>query len=108
MDYRCPVCRANLKKRRLTHAIVAQMEIDCSYCKSTIRFNVHRAETIIVLLSFVAIVVLGSGAYWLQDQSLALLAFGAAMAGSLALPLIEQTYLRNWPRFTSDVQSPPP
>lgn len=82
------------------------MEIDCSHCKSTIHVNVHRAETIIVLLGFGTIFALTALAYLFQSRSLALSAFGAAMVGALALPVIEQTYLRNWPRYVSKVQSP--
>lgn len=84
------------------------MEIDCSHCKSTIRLNVHRAETIIVLLNFGTIIVLAAFAYWFQSQGLVLSALGAAMVGALALPVLEQTYLRTWPRYASIVQSPDP
>ena len=79
------------------------MEIDCSHCKSTIRLNVHWAEEIIVLLSFGTIIVLAAFAYWFESQGLVLSAFGAAMAGALALPLLEKTYLRTWPRYVSSV-----
>jgi DNA-directed RNA polymerase subunit RPC12/RpoP len=106
VDYRCPDCRANLGKRKLTQAIVTQMEIDCSQCKSTIRLNVHPSEAILVVLDFGAIIVLGVLAYWFQSQPLALAAFGAVMLGSLALPLLEHTYLRTWPRYASRVQGP--
>lgn len=106
MDYRCPACRANLGKTRLGRAIVVRMEIECSHCRSMIRLNVHRSEAIIVLLGFGTFVALAVCAYWLQSQSLALLAFGAAMAGALALPLLEQTYLRTWPRFASAMRNP--
>jgi hypothetical protein len=37
-----------------------------------------------------------------------LAALGAAMAGVLALPLLERTYLRAWPRYTSTVKNPGP
>ena len=99
MDYRCPVCATNLAKRRLTQAIITRMETDCSNCKSTIRLNVHRAEAVLVVLDFGAIIVFGVLAYKLQSQSLALAAFGAVMLGALALPLLEHTYLRIWPRY---------
>ena len=101
MDYRCPVCRAQLAKRRLTQAVVARMEIDCSNCKSTIRHNFHWAEVMIALLSFGTFVVLAALAYWLQSQRLMLLTFGAAMVGALALPLLEHTCLRTWPRYAA-------
>jgi predicted ferric reductase len=82
------------------------MEIDCSHCKSTIRLNVHRAEAIVVLLDFGMIIVLAAFAYWFQSQGLVLAALGAAMVGALALPLLERTYLRTWPRYASIVKSP--
>ena len=106
MDYRCPVCRANLGKTRLGRAIIVRMEIECSHCRSTIRLNVHRSEAVIVLLGFGTFVALAACAYWFQSQRLALLAFGAAMLGALALPLLEQTYLRTWPRFASAMRNP--
>lgn len=77
------------------------MEIDCSHCKSTIRLNVHRAEAIVLFLGFGAFVVLAALAYWLQSHGLMLLAFGAAMASALAMPLLERTWLRTWPRYAS-------
>ncbi len=103
MDYHCPICKGDLRRRRLTQAIVARMEIDCPQCKSTIQLNIHRAEVVIVLLAFGAIVGLAAFSYWFHSQALALMAFGAAMLGSGALPLLERTYLRNWPRYR-----PPP
>jgi DNA-directed RNA polymerase subunit RPC12/RpoP len=101
VDYRCPVCRANLAKRRLSEAVIARMEIDCSHCKSTIRLNVHPAEAMAVILGFGGFVVLAALAYWLQSHGLMLLAFGAAMLSALALPLLERTYLRTWPRYAT-------
>ena len=101
MDYRCPVCQASLAKRKFTQAVVVRMERDCPHCSSIIRLNIHRAEEIVVLLSFGTVVALAAAAYRLQSQGLALAAFGAAMAAALALPLLEQTYLRNWPRYKS-------
>jgi hypothetical protein len=103
MDYRCPVCRMNLGKRRLGQAIFARMEVDCPHCKSTLRLNLHRTEVILVLLNFGSIVVLAAFAYLFQSQGLVLTALGAAALGALALPLLEQTYLRTWPRYTSTV-----
>ena len=105
MDYRCPVCRVNLGTRRLSQAVVTRMEIDCSHCKSKIRLEVHWAEEIVVLLSFGTVAVLAGFAYWFQSQGLVLTALGAAMAGALALPLLERTWLRNWPRYASSGQS---
>lgn len=108
MDYRCPACRADLGKRRLSQAIAPRMTIECSHCKSVIRLNIHRAETIIVLLNFAIIVVLAVFAYWFQSRGLVLVAFGAAMVGASALPLLERTALRTWPRYASTVQGSDP
>jgi len=101
MDYRCPVCRANLARRRLTQAIVARMEIECAGCKSDIRLNVHWVEEIVVLLCFGTFVALAAFAYWLQSRGVALAALGAAMLGALALPLLENTCLKTWPRYAA-------
>ena len=75
------------------------MEIDCSHCKRTIRLNVHRAEVGVVFLGFGSFVALVVIAYGLQSHGLMLLAFGAAMASALAMPLLERTWLRAWPRY---------
>jgi hypothetical protein len=75
------------------------MDIECPHCKSAIRLNVHRAEEIVVLLSFGTIVVLAAFAYGFRSQGLVITALGAAMLGALALPLLEKTYLRHWPRY---------
>jgi hypothetical protein len=99
MDFRCPVCKANLRTRKLSQAVIAQMEIDCAHCKARIRLNVHRAEELAVLLGFGAMVVLAALAYWFRSEALALAAFAAAMAGALALPVIEHAWLRTWPRY---------
>jgi hypothetical protein len=99
MDHRCPLCGGNLAQRKLSQSIVARMEIDCSHCKGRIRLNPHPAEIIVVLLSFGTFVVLAALAYALQSQGLALIAFGTAMVGALALPLLERIFLRSWPRY---------
>ena len=99
MDCRCPACGKDLGRRKLGHSVVARMEVDCTHCKSRIRVNVHRAETMLVLFNFVAIAVFFGGAYWLRNQTLAVVAFGAAMLGALALPLLEKIWLRDWPRY---------
>jgi hypothetical protein len=101
MDYRCPLCQANLGTRRLSQAVITRMEIDCAHCKAKIRLNVHRAEEAVVLLGFGTIIALAACAYWFQSQALALAAFAAAMAGALALPVLERTWLRTWPRYAS-------
>jgi len=99
MDYRCPLCGVDLGKRRIAQAVVVRMETECAQCKSVIRLNVHRAEEIVVLLAFGTVVALAVLAHRWQSHGLALAAFGAAMLGALALPLLERTYLRHWPRY---------
>lgn len=84
------------------------MEIDCSHCKSRILLNVHPAEVVIVLFNFGTILVLAASAYWFPSQGLVLSVLGAAMAGTLALPLLERTYLRAWPRYLSGTRSANP
>ena len=106
MDYRCPVCRANLGKRNLSQTIAPRMEIQCVHCNSVIRLDLHRAETVIVLVNFATIVVLAVFAYWFQSRGLVLVAVGAAIVGASALPLLERTALRTWPRYTSTDPGP--
>lgn len=84
------------------------MELECSHCRSKIHLNVHRAEEITVLLSFGTVVVLAACAYWLDSRALMLAAFGAAMLGALALPSLERTYLRTWPRYAASTPRPNP
>lgn len=99
MDYRCPLCGNDLGARKLSRAIIAQMEIDCPHCKRRIRLNVHRAEAAAILGGFGGFAAFAALAYWLDRQGLYLAAFAAAMAGALALPLIERLWLRAWPRY---------
>jgi hypothetical protein len=101
MDHRCPICNESLGKRKMAQAVVVRMERECPHCHRTIHLNVHRAEEIVVLLSFGTVVVLAAFGYWFQSQGLVVTALCAAMAGALALPLLEQTYLRTWPRYKS-------
>src|SRR5687768_13325622 len=101
MDYRCPLCGHDMGSRRFVHAVVASMDSSCPKCKGPIKLNVHRAETLLVLASFAAMVALGALAYRRQSAGLALLAFAAAMLGALAVPLLERTYLRSWPRYVN-------
>lgn len=106
MDYCCPLCKADLKKRKLSHAIMTRMEFDCSHCKGAIRLNVHRAEVVVAMLNFGIIIVLGGFAYWFQSQGLLLVTIAAAMLGTLALPVLERTYLGKWPRYAPQVHEP--
>jgi hypothetical protein len=99
MDYRCPICRADLGQRKLVNAILTKMESDCSVCRGRLRMNIHQVEMAAVTVSFGAVVVVGLLAWWLQSQALALLLFGVAMVGALAVPVLENTWLRRWPRY---------
>ena len=99
MDYRCPLCRADLGQRKVAHAILAKMESDCSVCRGRLRMNIHQAEMAVVLASFAGIVIVGVLAWSLRSHGLALLLFGVVMAGALAVPLLENTWLRRWPRY---------
>ena len=101
MDYRCPLCRNIIIRRRLSQTVMLGLEIECPHCKRLIRHNVHRAETFIIMLNFAAILVLGVFAYRLRSQGLLIATLGVAMAGAAALPLIEHTLLRNWPRYAA-------
>ena len=101
MDNRCPLCRADVGKRGFGHAVIARMEIDCPHCRKTVRLNVHKAETIVVALIFVTIMGVAALAYWRPSQGLVVFALGAALVASLALPLLERTYLRHWPRYVA-------
>jgi hypothetical protein len=87
---------------------MVKLEIECPHCNSVVRHNVHPAETIVVMLNFAAIAVLAAFAWWFQSRDLILVAVGAALVGASALPLLEHTYLRTWPRYGSIIQSPGP
>lgn len=108
MDYRCPVCRQNITRRRVSQTVMVKLELECPHCKSVVRNNIHRIETIVVLLNFAAIVVLAAFAYWLQSRNLVIVAVSVAIVGAAALPLIEYTYLRNWPRYAAIEKTPEP
>lgn len=99
MNYRCPYCEKDLKTRKLSHAVVARAETDCVHCKSRLCYNVHRLEFTIVMFNFAAVAVFIAAAYWLHSKTLAIIAFGAAMLGALTLPVLERTWLKDWPRF---------
>lgn len=108
MDYRCPVCREAIAKRRLSETVMLKLEIECPRCNSVVRHNIHRVEHVIVLLNFAALIVLAAFAYWFQSRSLVLVAVGVAIVGASALPVLERTYLRAWPRYVRAQQSPKP
>ncbi len=108
MDNRCPVCRTNIVRRGLGQTVMLKLEIECPHCKCVVRHNIHRLENMIVLLNFAAIIGLAAFAYWFQSRDLVLVAVGAAMAGAAALPVIERTCLRTWPRYAAIAQRPEP
>ncbi len=104
MDYRCPVCRVSLKKRKLGQTVIARMEMDCPHCKNRVQMNVHGVETFAFLSICAAFIVLAASAYGFQSQELMLLGLGVAALGALALTWIDRVYLKDWPRY---LQAPP-
>jgi hypothetical protein len=77
------------------------MASECSNRHGTIHLNVHRFETVVVLFNFAVLVVLAFFAYRPQRRGLVLVALAAAVVGALALPVLERSYLRNWPRYAA-------
>ncbi len=104
MDYRCPLCRADVGKRKSNRAVLTGLSVECFHCKRKILINMHPAETAVVMLDFGAIVILAALAYLHQSRDFALAALGAVMVGALALPLLESTWLRTWPRYAPPAQ----
>ena len=99
MDYRCPCCGKDLRSRKLVHAVISRMEIDCRHCNRKIRLNMHPLEEKIVFVSFGTFLVLVLLAYSMKSELLTLLAIAAGMVGPTALPVLERTHLRNWVRY---------
>ena len=99
MDYRCPICGIDAGLRKFAHSVVARMEVDCPGCMNRLQLNVHPIETAVSVFGFTTFVALGALAYWLQSQSLLMLALVAGLSGASATPLLGRTYLRDWPRF---------
>ncbi|MDA0275917.1 MAG: hypothetical protein O3A06_12225 [Proteobacteria bacterium] len=99
MDHRCPECGASLARRKLVHAVLARMEIDCDHCKRRIGLNIHKLESAVVMANFAVVLVLGALAYWYRTQELMLWTLGAALFAGVAVPLLERTVLRDWPRY---------
>lgn len=108
MDYRCPLCREDLGRSKISRAVVARLEIDCAHCGKKVRVNVHPSEMAVVLVNFGTIVVLAVLAYGYESRDLVIVAFLAAMAGALALPLLERIGLRTWPRYAAIVRDRAP
>lgn len=101
MDYRCPACGAELGRRKYGQAVIARMDIDCSHCNQTIQLHVHPVEAAVSYGALGIALALAGVAYWLQSQTLLVLAIGAAMLPALVLPLVERVMLRDWPRYAS-------
>ena len=99
MDYRCPCCGKDLRSRKLVHAVISRMEMDCRHCNKRIRLNMHPLEEKIVFASFGSFLVLAVLAYSLKSETLTLLAVAAGMVLPTALPVLERTRLRNWARY---------
>lgn len=99
MDHRCPACGFSLARRKLVDAVITSMERECGGCKRRLRLNLHRVEQAAVIANFAAVLGLGALAYVTQSQPLMMATFGLVLLGSLALPLLERTYLRSWPRY---------
>ncbi len=101
MDYRCPVCHAELGRRKYAQAVIARMEIDCSHCHQTIHLHVHPVEAAVSYGAFGIALAIAGAAYWLQNPTWLLVAIGVAMLPALVLPLVERVMLRDWPRYAS-------
>lgn len=89
----------DLGRRKLGYSIVARMEVECAFCKNPIRLNVHPLESRVVTIGFGAFLALAAVAYLTNSQVLAVAAFGVAMLGAVALPVLDRTVLRDWPRY---------
>lgn len=106
MDYRCPLCGADLAQSKPARSLIARMNLDCPRCLGRLEMNVHRAETALVLASVAGSVALAALAYARQSQGLLLAALGLGMAGAAALYVAERTWLRHWPRFRARAVTP--
>ena len=99
MNYRCPLCAADLAKSKPARSLIARMNVDCPRCLGRLQVNVHRAETVLVLASVAGCAALAALAYARQSQGLLLAALGGGMAGAAVMYVAERTWLRAWPRF---------
>ncbi len=99
MDYRCPACGENLKKRKLSQSIIAKMELDCPKCMERLELNIHGIESASLIGGFALFVVLGLLAYRAQSEALF---FAAALGGGSGLAImqvLDRTWLKGWPRY---------
>lgn len=99
MDYRCPRCSKAIRRRKLTQAVVARMEIDCPHCRGPLQLNIHRSEMAAAMAGFAAFLVVAAAGWWLKSDRLVLLAIGVAMITLVALSVLEHLVLRTWPRY---------
>jgi DNA-directed RNA polymerase subunit RPC12/RpoP len=106
MDYRCPLCGADLAQSKAVRSLIARMNVDCPRCMGRLEMNMHRAETALVLASVAGSVTLAALAYARHSQGLLLAALGLGLAGAGALYAIERTRLRHWPRFRARAATP--
>jgi DNA-directed RNA polymerase subunit RPC12/RpoP len=106
MDYRCPLCGRDLATSKPARSLIARMDVDCPHCLGRLQVHVHRAESLLVLATVAACVVLATLASWRQDQGLLLAALGVGMAGAAAIYVAERTWLRAWPRFRARESRP--
>jgi DNA-directed RNA polymerase subunit RPC12/RpoP len=106
MDYRCPLCGADLAQSKAVRSLIARMNVDCPRCMGRLEMNMHRAETALVLASVAGSVTLAALAYARQSQALLLAALGLGIAGAGAIYAIERTWLRHWPRFRARAATP--
>jgi DNA-directed RNA polymerase subunit RPC12/RpoP len=106
MDYRCPLCGADLGQSKPVRSLIARMNVDCPRCLGRLEMNVHPAETALVLASVAGAVALAALAFARQSQGLLLAALVLGMAGAAALYGLERTRLRTWPRFRTRAAAP--
>ena len=95
----CPICGSPAE---VTDVVIESYDVDCPQCKKTVKLNLHPVELVAIFVAFGATLLLGLLGYWLEVRGLMLGAFGAAMLGALAIPLIETVYLRSWPRYVAE------
>ena len=99
MNHHCPQCGRDLGRKKLSHSIVARMNLECPHCRAPLSLNLHPGETTTVIAATCIAVPLALLSLALHDRVLLAWALGAAMAGALAVFVLERTWLRAWPRY---------
>jgi len=107
MDYRCPQCGADLRRKKLSHSVVARMDLDCPHCRARLRMNLHRSETTTVIAAAGVAMPLAILALSLHSGALLFAALGVAVAGAAAVNWVERAWLRAWPRYVTRPPAPP-